>query len=156
MYDSFLTEGQTMRYGRTWKGFGTAALALLVLTGGTSTSSAATGQVLTTKSNHSTVHVKLGSKLTLILNSTYWTVKPLRRSSSLRVAGNAIVKTILPSPDAPVACRHAGSGCGTVTVHYKAKHLGTALVRATRVTCGEALLCAPDQKTFSVRVKVKK
>jgi hypothetical protein len=119
-------------------------------------SSAASNLVVNQNSNHRTYTVKRGSKLTLSLNSTYWTIAPKAAGSVVTSVGNETVKAILPGPNAPAGCKIAGMGCGTVTMHFKAMKIGKTSITASRVSCGEALLCSPAQKTFSIKVVVVK
>jgi hypothetical protein len=55
---------------------------------------------------------------------------------------------------APVGTCVPGEGCGTVTETYRAIRDGSGAINAGRTTCGEALLCAPSQRTYTVRVVV--
>jgi hypothetical protein len=119
-------------------------------------SSAASNLVINQNSNHKSFTTKRGSTLTLSLNSTYWTIAPKGAGSVVTSVGKEKVKAILPGPNAPTGCKIAGMGCGTVTMHFKAMKIGRTLITASRVSCGEALLCSPAQKTFSIKVVVVK
>jgi hypothetical protein len=45
-------------------------------------------------------------------------------------------------------------GCGTVTQGFVALSDGSATVRASRTTCGEAMACPPQDATYEVTVRV--
>jgi hypothetical protein len=139
--------------------FGRRATALTLaaaLLGAFVPSSAAANLVVNEKSNHKTFTIKRGTTLTLSLNSTYWTITPHAAGSVVASVGKANVKPIFPGPNAPSRCQHPGSGCGTVTMHFKAIKIGKTSITATRVSCGEALLCSPAQQDFAVKVVVIK
>jgi hypothetical protein len=127
-----------------------------VLLGASVPSSAASNLVVNQNSNHRTYTIKRGSTLTLSLNSTYWTIAPKAAGSALTSVGKERVKAIFPGPNAPAGCKIAGMGCGTVTMHFKAIKIGKTSITASRVSCGEALLCSPAQRAFAIKVVVTK
>ncbi|HEV3053625.1 MAG TPA: hypothetical protein VGX45_03145 [Solirubrobacteraceae bacterium] len=110
-------------------------------------SAASPTRKLSDTSLHQTVHVSKGTELVVTLHSTYWTFN----------APGGRVLTALGSPQvspAPIGMCVPGQGCGTVTERYRAVKDGTGTINASRTTCGEALLCAPSQRTYAVRVVV--
>ncbi|GAA2129926.1 hypothetical protein GCM10009760_01740 [Kitasatospora kazusensis] len=132
-----------------------AGAAVLVLAGcGSSSGSAgptgpATAVTLDEQANNTTVTVKAGVTVRVDLHSTYWSAVTSSAPQLLEQTGRP---TVVPSPTGP-ACR-VGSGCGTVSTDFLAHGAGSAQLTATRTTCGEALLCAPDQRTFTVTVQI--
>jgi hypothetical protein len=97
---------------------------------------------ITYNDNKKTIPIKKGSMVKLILNSTYWQMdKP--SSSILQQQGEPIY-TVDHTVKIP------GTGAGTVTALYQAVGIGTAMLTASRSSCGEALACPPDLAHFSV------
>lgn len=96
--------------------------------------------------NGRTVHVTVGSPVTVTLHSTYWSFTPLAAAKVLRTDAAPSV--------APGGGCGPGIGCGTVTVHFTAVAAGTAEVAAGRTSCGEAMQCPPGQGTYQVTVEV--
>ncbi|MGW3232206.1 hypothetical protein [Kitasatospora sp. NPDC001095] len=135
------------------------AAALLTLTGCASTgtgpstpatTSATPGPATVTVDEHAdrtTVRIAVGATLTLALHSTYWS--PATSSAPEVLAPDGVPSTA-PSP----SCR-PGGGCGTVTADFTARAAGTARLTATRTSCGEALNCPPEQRTYEVTVDVE-
>lgn len=95
-----------------------------------------------------TVPVVQGGRLVVALDSTYWTFRPVAPGGVLRAIGPARVVPRL-SHCVP------GQGCGTVTAEFQATGTGTAMVEATRTTCGEALRCTAGQGDYRVQVLVR-
>ncbi|MGZ4132259.1 MAG: hypothetical protein ACXVWF_04370 [Actinomycetota bacterium] len=116
---------------------------------GASSSAASCGppKVLDERANGTTVHLCVGQALRVELHSTYWQDVASSRASIL-LGGST--KALPPSPSACVP----GAGCGTLVTSFRAVSAGTATVSAHRTTCGEALLCSPDQRSFSLTVTV--
>jgi hypothetical protein len=109
----------------------------------------ATGVVLmiTDADNGKTVTVAAGSRVSVQLASTYWTIDGSSNPAVLAAQG--------PQETAPCAARTLpGSGCGMATVSYAALSSGTAVVAAHRTTCGEAMVCDSGQSGFRVTVVV--
>lgn len=101
-------------------------------------------------SNGHTVSVTVGERLELILGSTYWTVQG---SSRPRVLGQDGSSSLLPRPpDCPTI---PGLGCVPIRTDFSALAPGTAVITASRVTCGEALRCMPGQEHYSLTVVVR-
>jgi len=86
--------------------------------------------------------------VTLVLHSTYWTIDGSSDRNVLSPEGAQE-----SHPASPGACL-PGVGCGTVSERFGALRDGTARLTASRSTCGEALACRPDQRTYSVTVRV--
>ncbi|MFI6156444.1 hypothetical protein ACIBCA_27580 [Kitasatospora sp. NPDC051170] len=140
-----------------------SALLGLALTGCGSTGSAASASAPASTStpaavtagedaNRTTVKVAVGTTVTVELHSTYW-------SPAASSAPEVLAPTGSPSPTASPAaspspsCR-PGGGCGTVATSFTARTPGTAHLTASRTVCGEALLCAPGQRTYDLTVDV--
>ena len=102
---------------------------------------------LSESANHHTVNVKKGTTLVVTLHSTYWTFNPLS-GNALRAKGRPV------TVPAPMGTCVPGGGCGTVTARFVAHADGSATISAGRTSCGEALLCQPSQRTYTVKVKV--
>jgi hypothetical protein len=102
-------------------------------------------------SNNQTINVYIGEEVKVSLNSTYWTFKGSSDSAILTQQGQAQT-----SLDPNVVRCIAGSGCGILSLSFKAERSGTAVISATRTTCGEALLCTTDaQKSYKVTIVIK-
>lgn len=84
------------------------------------------------------VDVTVGGHVEVVLDSTYWSFRPVTPQGILRVDSGPRVAPLFG---------HCvpGQGCGTVTIDYTATGPGHATVEATRTTCGEALRCGPGQ-----------
>ena len=103
------------------------------------------GPTYTEADNGRTVTVTKGQIVRVALGSTYWQFDP---SSD---------PTVIKEMAAPVYVRGkcgVGEGCGTVTQTFEALSSGTAVISARRTSCGEALACQPDQKSFALTVAV--
>ncbi|CAM5597610.1 protease inhibitor I42 family protein [Kitasatospora aureofaciens] len=139
----------------------TCAAALLALTGcgskGAATAASAPAPTTTALStpaavtadehaNHTTLKVAAGATVSIQLHGTYWSAVS---SSAGDVLASVGAPTTAPSP----SCR-PGGGCGTVTTSFTARTAGTAHLTASRTACGEALNCAPDQRSYDVTVEV--
>lgn len=98
--------------------------------------------------NGHTVAMHQGQELRLVLHSTYWNVQPVTNPQVLSSENSAA-----NSPQA-TGCI-AGAGCGTVTVHYRAAASGTAQVKASRTSCGEAMGCTAADSTWTLTVDVR-
>lgn len=97
-----------------------------------------------------TVTLHPGDILQLQLHSTYWKIAA--------PSGNALSQTGKPAYGRrPVDARDCvpGAGCGTVQVEFRAEHPGNAQVRASRTTCGEAMMCSPHTGSYRLTVVVK-
>ena len=129
----------------------TAALLLAVTacggsssSGRSSVSTAPTTHQLDDTSNGSTLDVHLGDTIDVTLHSTTWTLDV-----------PAMVLQPLGDPQTAASpCAIMGSGCGTVTQSYNARHVGQTTLHAHRDSCGEALRCSAKQSDWSVTVRV--
>lgn len=100
--------------------------------------------------NGKTVNATVGQTVELTLGSNYWTVSGSSAPSVLRQEGAA---TTLPRP---TNCPNVpGMGCVPIRASFTALAPGMASVTASRMTCGEARPCAPNQQHFTVTVVVK-
>lgn len=115
----------------------------------TSGSTKATGVVhnVDDTANGSTVRVHVGDTVRVTLHSTYWQMDP-PSTSALR-AGDSAVAASPPGPG-----HVPGSGAGTVVTSYVIVHAGTAKITAQRTSCGEALLCPPNMRSYVVTLAV--
>ncbi|MFE6051579.1 hypothetical protein ACFQ6N_12515 [Kitasatospora sp. NPDC056446] len=96
--------------------------------------------------DRTTLKVAVGTSVTVVLHSTYWSAASGSAPDVLAPAGTP---TTAPSP----SCR-PGGGCGTVTASFTARAPGSARVTATRTSCGEALACTSGQGAYEVTVEV--
>ncbi|MBV8959024.1 MAG: hypothetical protein JOZ37_14980 [Actinobacteria bacterium] len=107
---------------------------------------------LSESDNGKAVSLHPGQRLQVILHSTYWTFDAGTDTSVLARQGDT---QFHPGTLGKGGCPpFPGSGCGTAVQTYVADSPGTSTVTASRTTCGEALLCSPDQSTWSVDVTV--
>ena len=113
----------------------------------------ATPTALTVSSDHAngrTFRVTVGERLNLILTSTYWQLRGSSAPAVLRQDGGA---TPLPRPS---SCpKIPGLGCTPVRTSFLALAPGTAVITASRTTCGEALRCAAGQRHLRVTIVVR-
>jgi hypothetical protein len=116
--------------------------------GGPSSSPSPAGHVLlvTDAQDRRTVTARVGDVVRVQLGSTYWRFDAVT-GPVLRPAG---APAFAPGPSCV-----PGGGCGTITQTYRARATGTAHVTASRTTCGEALRCAPSQRSYAVTVVVR-
>ena len=96
--------------------------------------------------NGRTIGVRIGTRVKVVLGSTSWMLQGSSNSAVL-------------SQDGPVSTASdpncvPGGGCGTQTAAFVARASGAATVTATRLSCGEARACTPDQATFRVTITV--
>ncbi len=99
-------------------------------------------------SNGTTVRVRPGRRITLILSSSYWTINGSSAPAIVRQDGPT---TSLPAP--PGGCV-PGGGCDPLRTYFTALKPGRAVITAHRLSCGEALLCAPSQRHFRLTLVV--
>lgn len=97
-----------------------------------------------------TVSVAVGTRVTVVLHSTYWSFIPTGSAALVQVGKSATSPRL---PGSPGGCA-PGTGCGTVTAHFVALKSGLAHVTAIRATCGEALKCTPRQSQWTVAIRV--
>jgi hypothetical protein len=100
--------------------------------------------------NGTTVPVRAGERVELILSSSYWDVTG---SSSPRVLRQDGATVLMPRPN---SCPDIpGLGCTPLRTEFTALADGKAVIKAWRSSCGEALRCRPDQTRFTVTVVVR-
>lgn len=105
--------------------------------------------VLRDAANHTTVHVAAGRKVELLLSSGYWYVEgSSARSVLTQDGGSHVLARPTDCPDIP------GLGCTPEETLFTALAPGTAVITASRRSCGEARRCPGDQASFSVTVVV--
>jgi hypothetical protein len=107
---------------------------------------------MTVSSDHANgrkLHVTVGERLDLILSSTYWQLRGSSAPAVLRQDGAA-----KPMPRPSSCPKLPGLGCTPVRTSFLALTPGTAVITASRTTCGEALACAADQRHFRVTIMV--
>jgi hypothetical protein len=97
--------------------------------------------------NGTTVTVRVGTQVQLLLHSSYWGIKDSSRPDVLTQVG---APAVVPSTR---ACA-PGMGCSPVRATFRAMRAGTAVLTADRTTCGEALRCPPAKRHFQVTVIV--
>lgn len=107
---------------------------------------------VTDNDNGHAITLHQGQRLQVILHSTFWTFDSGTDTSVLARQGDTVYHPGTPGrggcPGFP------GSGCGTAVQDYVADGPGTSTVTASRTSCGEVLLCQPDQATWTVDVTV--
>jgi len=125
----------------------------------TNTSVASSAPTLTTVGGHLAVvelsdadngrivSVRRGDSITIVLNSTYWSMLAPTNTAVLEPRGPPVV---VPRLQGCVP----GQGCGTVTAHYLALSTGQSQLAAHRETCGEAMSCTPDHKDWRATVTI--
>jgi predicted small secreted protein len=99
--------------------------------------------------NGKTLKVRVGDRIELILSSTYWNLHGNSAPRVLRQEGP--VEVLARPPDCPDV---PGVGCTPEQVNFTALADGTAIIKASRVSCGEALRCAPSKTQFAVTLVV--
>jgi hypothetical protein len=105
---------------------------------------------LTFADNGKTITLHVGNTVHVALDSAYWKFQPVSAPQVLKLGSTAFV------PPSPGTCAHPGmgSGCGTQTADYAAVATGQTSIVATRVSCGEAMLCTGGNGHFQVQVVV--
>jgi hypothetical protein len=97
------------------------------------------------RANGSVVRVARGTSVSVVLHSNYWDIRGSSRPWVLGQRGPA---------EALAGSCPPGVGCGELRATFIARHLGTAVITATRTVCGEAMQCAPDQRCYRITVVV--
>ena len=95
-----------------------------------------------------TVRVKVGSTIVVVLNTTFWGFPAPPSPAVLRQVGGVTMVTV------PLHSCVPGGGCGTTSATYQAVGLGQAQITASRTSCGEALLCTGKAGSYAVQVVV--
>jgi hypothetical protein len=103
----------------------------------------------TDSANNTTLHVEQGSTVAVELHSSYWTIKGSSNPRVLREVGQP---ELMSAPHGANCL--PGMGCRPVEEMFTAELPGTAVVTASRTTCGEAMLCAPSQRDYKLTVVV--
>jgi hypothetical protein len=103
--------------------------------------------VLDEHANSSTVQVVVGRRVELLLHSSYWTDFGSSQSAVVRADGS--VRT-LPTSQRCIP----GGGCNPVLATFTAQKVGTAVLSASRTSCGEALRCSPANSHYRVTIVV--
>ena len=147
----------------------TALIALLLVVAGVAPAGAARGHhhhrrhhhgrggghptvTVTEDDNGHAVTLHPGQTLQVILHSTFWTFDAGTDTSVLARQGDTQYH---PGTLGQGGCPpFPGSGCGTAVQLYRADAAGTSTVTASRTSCGEVLLCTPDEGHWSVDVTV--
>jgi hypothetical protein len=94
------------------------------------------------------VVIHVGDRMSVALNSTYWSFGGTSDSAVLSFEGPAVVAASL-SGCVP------GGGCGSVTASFSARSPGVAGITAHRASCGEAMLCTGSAGSYRLTVTVK-
>ncbi len=94
-----------------------------------------------------TVRVVVGVDVVLQLHSTYWMNIGSSRQAVMREDGTPRIQ---PEPSQCVP----GEGCGLEQATFRAVRAGTAVLSASRSTCGEALACGPANGHYRVTILV--
>ena len=94
-----------------------------------------------------TVELRVGDRLEVKLDSTYWTIHESSNPSVLRRAGPAVIS---PQPHGCVP----GAGCGRAIASFDAVGRGSADVTASRNSCGEAMGCVGSAGSYRLSVVV--
>jgi hypothetical protein len=113
-------------------------------------SSSAAPVELTDSANRTTVHAAVGQTVIVALAGGYW-------STVTSSAPQLLQPVAAPEPLAsasPTGFCPPGAGCGSRPAGFTAKAAGSAQLTASRHVCGEAMACAPDQRTFTVTVEI--
>jgi hypothetical protein len=109
-------------------------------------SASSTDRTVDDSANASTVSLRVGSRLRVVLRSTYWQFG--------RVAAGVVEATGAPVTVPDSSHCIPGGGCGTATEVFRALAPGRARITASRTSCGEAFTCPPGQGSFSLTVVV--
>jgi len=98
--------------------------------------------------NGKTVHIGVGDRISLVLDSAYWKIHGSSAPMVLRKVGSTTF----------VAAAHScppGVGCGSQHAFFKALARGKAVLSAHRNACGEALQCTGGLDRFRLTVIVR-
>jgi hypothetical protein len=99
----------------------------------------------TAEDNGHTLTLTVGQRLSVRLDSTYWTFGPT--APPLRQNGQPLVSK--GGPCVP------GQGCGTVTADFYAAGPGRTAVSASRTSCGEAMRCVGPAGQYRLTIVVR-
>lgn len=95
-------------------------------------------------SDGKTIQVMPGSTIDLVLHSTYWQIQPTKSPVLKPLMDEPLVTGQLSNPP--------GMGKGTVEMKYQVVAAGTAVITASRTTCGEAMKCVGKDGAFKVTI----
>lgn len=107
---------------------------------------------LTEADNGHAITLHRGQNVQVILHSTFWSFDAGTNTSVLARQGDTQYHPVLPGRDGCPSI--PGMGCGTAVQNYLADAPGTSTVTASRTSCGEVLMCSPNQGTWTVDVTV--
>jgi hypothetical protein len=125
-----------------------AMLGLAVLGGCASQASGPSSvTVLDEHADNTTVRILAGHEVELLLHSTYWMDFSSSRPAVVRPDGEPRVL------QATTQCV-PGGGCAPVLAMFTAARAGTAVLSASRTSCGEALACGPSDSRYRVTIVV--
>jgi hypothetical protein len=103
--------------------------------------------VLDEHANRTVIYVRAGATVELLLHSSYWTILGSSRPAVL--AQDGPTRQLPVTPTCP-----PGIGCNPLQAMFIAQSPGTAVLSASRTSCGEALRCGPQNGSFRVTVIV--
>lgn len=103
---------------------------------------------ITEANNGQTIAAPVGTVVTLVLHNTYWIIVGSSNPNVLVLGGPPVY-----SGAGPIKCI-PGTGCGTVTAAFRAMSPGSAVITASRTSCGEALQCTGSAARYMVTVVV--
>ena len=103
---------------------------------------------LTSDLSGTTAHAPTGDLVHVRLTGTQWTFDP-PTGDVLVTKGPSVV-----SAGANCSTAVVGEGCGTTTATFHAVTPGTAVIHATRTTCGEARRCTGSEGDFTITLAV--
>lgn len=98
--------------------------------------------------NGRTIEVARGTRIELILHSTYW--QDIATSDA-----SVVVPEGEPRAEGNLKDCMPGAGCGTITQVFTAAAAGTARLSADRKVCGEVRPCPPDERHFEVMIVIR-
>lgn len=99
-------------------------------------------------STGTTVRLRVGDRIELILSSDYWTVHGSSKPAVLRQDGHTGQLPPTRSNCPP------GVGCRPVYTYFTAVATGTAVITAHRDSCGEARRCVGSEGRYTLNVIV--
>jgi hypothetical protein len=97
--------------------------------------------------NQSIVRVVVGNRVELLLHSSYWANFASSQSAVVRADGPV---RMMPTTQHCVP----GGGCQPVLATFTALTAGTAVLSASRTSCGEALRCSRANSQYHVTIVV--
>jgi hypothetical protein len=128
----------------------TTAVLLLPPTASNATTTAPAHTTVAANESVHTVTLTQAEHLTLTLHSTYWTIAGLHHTPVLTQNGPAVTHSTTSSSHCV-----PGQGCGYVVANYTPHSPGVVTITAHRTSCGEALLCPPSKRSYTLVVHVR-